>query len=127
MYFKVLHPILEFDDRILVLRIIAQDNRHEPCRVFDHFGIVLPIIINPREDGITVGDLDKPFDELRKFGDKIPVLRGEMTSGWLQHIAATPELMAEKLSADRALTAAEMKCAIDSATAITIRRYFFCE
>ena len=65
----------------------------------------------------TVGDLDKPFDELRKFGDKIPVLRGEMTSGWLQHIAATPELMAEKLSADRALTAAEMKCAIDSATA----------
>ena len=64
----------------------------------------------------TVGDLDKPFAELRKFGDSIPTLRGEITSGWLQHIAATPCLMSRKLAADRALTAAEMKCAIDSAT-----------
>ena len=64
----------------------------------------------------TVGDLDKPFDELRRFADEIPTLRGEITSGWLQHIASTPCLMADKMAADRALTAAEMKCAIDSAT-----------
>ena len=63
----------------------------------------------------TVGNLDEPFARLRKFGDKIRVLRGEMTSGWLQHIASTPELMSQKLVADRLLTEAEMRCAIASA------------
>ena len=57
---------------------------------------------------VTVGNLDEPFDELRRrFGDQIPTVRGEMTSGWLQHVASTPELLADKLAAERLLTAAE--------------------
>ena len=56
----------------------------------------------------TVGRLDEPFDLLeKKFGDKIPTLTGEMTSGWLQHAASTPELLADKLNADRLLETAE--------------------
>ena len=56
----------------------------------------------------TVGRLDEPFERVeRKFGDRIPVLRGEMTSGWLQHAASTPELLADKLNADRMLATAE--------------------
>jgi len=56
----------------------------------------------------TVGRLDEPFEYLEKnFGDKIPTLTGEMTSGWLQHAASTPELLADKLNADRALETAE--------------------
>ena len=55
----------------------------------------------------TIGRLDEPFERLeRDFGDAIPTLRGEMTSGWLQH-AAAPELLAAKLNADRALETAE--------------------
>jgi len=63
----------------------------------------------------TVGNLDEVFDRLRTFGDKIQVLRGEMTSGWLQHVASTPQLMADKFAADRLLTEAEMKCALAAA------------
>ena len=56
----------------------------------------------------TVGRLDEPFEYLeRRFGDKIPTLTGEMTSGWLQHAASTPELLADKLNADRMLETAE--------------------
>ena len=56
----------------------------------------------------TVGRLDEPFEYLEeKFGDKIPTLTGEMTSGWLQHAASTPELLADKLNADRLLETAE--------------------
>ena len=56
----------------------------------------------------TIGRLDEPFERLeRDFGDSIPTLRGEMTSGWLQHAAATPELLAAKFNADRALETAE--------------------
>ena len=56
----------------------------------------------------TVGRLDEPFEYLEKnFGDKIPTLCGEMTSGWLQHAASTPELLADKLNADRMLETAE--------------------
>ncbi len=56
----------------------------------------------------TVGRLDEPFDLLeKKFGDKIPTLTGEMTSGWLQHAASTPELLADMLNADRLLKTAE--------------------
>ena len=56
----------------------------------------------------TVGRLDEPFEYLeRKFGDRIPTLTGEMTSGWLQHAASTPELLADKMNADRMLETAE--------------------
>jgi len=56
----------------------------------------------------TVGRLDEPFEYLEKnFGDKIPTLSGEMTGGWLQHAASTPELLADKLNADRMLETAE--------------------
>jgi len=56
----------------------------------------------------TVGRLDEPFEYLEEnFGDKIPTLTGEMTSGWLQHAASTPELLADKLNADRMLETAE--------------------
>ena len=56
----------------------------------------------------TVGRLDEPFEYLEKnFGDKIPALTGEMTSGWLQHAASAPELLADKLNADRTLETAE--------------------
>ena len=56
----------------------------------------------------TIGRLDEPFERLeRGFGDAIPTLRGEMTSGWLQHAVAAPELLAAKLNADRALETAE--------------------
>jgi len=56
----------------------------------------------------TVGRLDEPFEYLEKnFGDKIPTLTGEMTSGWLQHAASTPELLSDKLNADRMLETAE--------------------
>ena len=56
----------------------------------------------------TVGRLDEPFEYLeRNFGDRIPTLTGEMTSGWLQSAASTPELLADKLNADRLLETAE--------------------
>ena len=56
----------------------------------------------------TVGRLDEPFEYLeRNFGDKIPTLSGEMTSGWLQHAISTPEFLADKLNADRMLETAE--------------------
>ena len=56
----------------------------------------------------TIGRIDEPFEYLEKnFGDKIPMLCGEMTSGWLQHAASTPELLADKLNADRMLETAE--------------------
>lgn len=56
----------------------------------------------------TLGDLELPFDYLREhYADDIPVLRGEMTSGWLQHPVSTPELLAAKFEADRLLPEAE--------------------
>ena len=56
----------------------------------------------------TVGRLDEPFEYLEeKFGDKIPTLTGEMTSGWLQHAVCAPELLADKLNIDRKLETAE--------------------
>lgn len=56
----------------------------------------------------TVGRLDEPFEYLEKrFGSQIPVVRGEMTSGWLQHVASAPDLLADKLNADRLLETAE--------------------
>ncbi len=63
----------------------------------------------------TCGKLDEPFTRLKsKWGDKVPVLRGEITSGWLQHAASTPELLARKFAADRALPLAESLAAVAS-------------
>jgi len=57
---------------------------------------------------VTAGRLEEPFDELkRRFGDKIETIRGEMTSGWLQHVVSAPELLSDKLNAERRLAAAE--------------------
>ncbi len=54
------------------------------------------------------GNLDTPFDMVRqKFGSQIPVLSGDITAGWSQLAVTTPELLAEKFEADRALPAAE--------------------
>jgi hypothetical protein len=65
----------------------------------------------------TAGNPDEAFDQLRtKWGDCIPTISGEMTSGWLQHAASTPELLAQKFAADRALAAAEASAAVDAAT-----------
>ena len=56
----------------------------------------------------TIGKLDEPFEYVEnKFGDSIPVLRGEMTTGWLQHAVSAAELLADKLNADRMLETAE--------------------
>jgi hypothetical protein len=56
----------------------------------------------------TVGNPDGPFDALRKkFGETIPVLRGEITGGWFQHPLSAADLLAEKFSADRLLPTAE--------------------
>ncbi len=64
----------------------------------------------------TLGDLEMPFDYLREhFGDKIPSLRGEITSGWLQHPVCTPELLAAKFNADRLLPEAEALMSVASA------------
>lgn len=56
----------------------------------------------------TVGNLSEPFREVEKrFGDKIPTLRGIMTAGWAQHPVSTPTLLAMKREADRLLPTAE--------------------
>jgi len=62
----------------------------------------------------TVGDLDEPFECIvRRWGDRIETVRGEMTSGWLTHVASTPELLADKLEAERKLVAAEERWRAD--------------
>ena len=64
----------------------------------------------------TLGSLDMPFDYLREhFGDRIPTLRGEITSGWLQHPVCTPELLAAKFEADRLLPEAEALISVAAA------------
>ncbi len=64
----------------------------------------------------TIGDLEVPFDYLREhFGKYIPTLRGEITSGWLQHPVSTPELLAAKFEADRLLQEAEALMSVASA------------
>ena len=56
----------------------------------------------------TLGAPDEPFRLVReRFGDRIPVLKGEMTGGWYQHPLSAPQLLADKLNADRALASAE--------------------
>jgi len=62
----------------------------------------------------TVGNPDEPFERVAKrWGDQIPVVRGEMTSGWLIHAASTPELVSDKLEAERKLVAAEERWRAD--------------
>jgi len=66
----------------------------------------------------TVGSLDEPFERLeRKWGDKIPVMRGDLSCAWDRATPAFAELLARKLAADRRLPIAEAKAAIASATA----------
>lgn len=65
-----------------------------------------------------VGNIDEPFDIIRKnFDSEIPVLSGELTGGWYQHPLSAPELLAEKFSVDRALPTAEklttLACLLD--------------
>lgn len=56
----------------------------------------------------TVGDLSLPFQEVEKqFGNKIPILSGVITGGWAQHPVSTPDLLSQKMEADRFLPTAE--------------------
>ncbi len=56
----------------------------------------------------TLGNPDAPFDILRReHGDKIPVLRGDITGGWYQLPLSTPEILSRKFEADRLLPTAE--------------------
>lgn len=56
----------------------------------------------------TLGDPDEPFRLLKqRFGDQIPVLKGDITGGWYQHPLTVPELMSQKYEADRSLANAE--------------------
>ena len=56
----------------------------------------------------TVGNFDKPFELLQqKFGDKIPVLRGDITGGWYLLALSVPQEMSRKFQADRDLPTAE--------------------
>ena len=64
----------------------------------------------------TIGNPDEVFDAVKaKWGEQIPVLSGEIVSGWLQHAASTPELLARKQVADRALAATEAEASIAAA------------
>ena len=65
----------------------------------------------------TLGDPDVPFELVRaRYGAQIPVLRGEITGGWYQHPAAAPQLLADKLNADRALARAQTFVALAALT-----------
>jgi len=56
----------------------------------------------------TVGDPAVPFREVEeRFGDRIPTLRGDITSSWAQHPVSTPTYLGRKRAADRLLTTAE--------------------
>ncbi len=62
---------------------------------------------------VTVGNLDAFFTEFRKkYADRIPTLHGEITGGWYQHPIAAPQLLADKLEADRRLANAETFAAL---------------
>ena len=56
----------------------------------------------------ALGNPDEPFRLLReRFGDQIPVIRGDMAGGWYQHPLTVPEMIGQKLDADRLLSVAE--------------------
>lgn len=55
-----------------------------------------------------LGNADEPFDLVReRFGDKIPILKGDITGGWYQHPLSAAELLSEKQETDRRLANAE--------------------
>jgi len=55
-----------------------------------------------------LGNADEPFDRLKeRFGEEIPVLRGDITGGWYQHPLSAANLLADKYTADRLLPCAE--------------------
>ena len=59
----------------------------------------------------TVGDLDAPFEELRsRWGDRIPVVRGDITGGWWQLAVSAADVLSRKFEADRRLPEAELLC-----------------
>ncbi|MBR5025463.1 MAG: hypothetical protein IKX48_10370 [Victivallales bacterium] len=59
----------------------------------------------------TVGDPDAPFEELRnRWGDQIPVVRGDITGGWWQLAVSAADVLSRKFEADRRLPEAEMLC-----------------
>ena len=64
----------------------------------------------------TVGDPDAPFEELRRrWGDSIPVVRGEITGGWWQLAASVADVQSRKYEADRRLPEAEALCRLAAA------------
>lgn len=65
----------------------------------------------------TVGSLDEPFARLeRDWGDRIPVLRGDLPCGWDRATPAFADVLARKFAADRALPVAEARAAVAAAT-----------
>ena len=59
----------------------------------------------------TVGDPDAPFEELRsRWGDQIPVVRGDITGGWWQLAISAADVLSRKFEADRRLPEAEELC-----------------
>ncbi len=63
----------------------------------------------------TLGNPDELFSYMReKYGDSIPVLRGDITGGWYQIPASTADLLAEKINIDRSLANAEKIAAISA-------------
>ena len=64
----------------------------------------------------TVGSLDEPFERLeRDWGDRVPVLRGDLACGWDRATPAFADVLARKFAVDRALPAAEARAAVASA------------
>lgn len=54
------------------------------------------------------GNIDSFFTEFKdKFASKIPTLSGEITGGWYQHPISAPQLLSDKIDADRRLANAE--------------------
>ena len=65
----------------------------------------------------TVGSLDEPFERLEsRWGDRIPVLRGDLPCAWDRATPAFADLLARKFAADRALPVAEARAAVAAAT-----------
>lgn len=56
----------------------------------------------------TVGSLDEPFDVVKvRWGERIPTVRGDISSAWASMSTAVSELHARKMAADRALPQTE--------------------
>ena len=56
----------------------------------------------------SLGNPDEPFRLLKeRYGEQIPVLKGDIAGGWYQHPLTAAELLARKFGADRLLPTAE--------------------